>query len=161
MRRGRVGLCVATQIGRYSPYFHRLPGWNSPEQAWAQTAGPARLVSRHGRAGRTGIDPRPDDLDRHLDLWLRVAPRRRQVDVVEVAEVPGQLPIGCILSLEGADSIVTLGANCRRLIDDVRLLSSSVGAFPPQVEVPVEVGAVADPRRQLPPGTSMAPCRAG
>src|SRR6185369_12495150 len=39
MRRGRVGLCVATQIGRHSPYFHRLPGWNSPEQAWAQTQG--------------------------------------------------------------------------------------------------------------------------
>ena len=39
MRRGRIGLCVATQIGRYSPYFHRLPGWNSPEQAWAQTQG--------------------------------------------------------------------------------------------------------------------------
>ncbi len=39
MRKGRIGLCVATQIGRYSPYFHRLPGWNSPEQAWAQTQG--------------------------------------------------------------------------------------------------------------------------
>src|SRR5690606_2193707 len=39
MRRGRVGLCVATQIGRHSTYFHKLPGWNSPEQAWASTQG--------------------------------------------------------------------------------------------------------------------------
>jgi len=34
MRRGSIGLCVATQIGRNSAYFHRLPGWASPEQAW-------------------------------------------------------------------------------------------------------------------------------
>lgn len=26
MRRGRVGLCVATLIGRHSSYFHNLPG---------------------------------------------------------------------------------------------------------------------------------------
>src|SRR6266404_163923 len=40
MRRGGVGLCVATQIARiehkaYSPVF----GWRSQEQAWAQTQG--------------------------------------------------------------------------------------------------------------------------
>ena len=26
MRKGRIGLCVGTQIGRYSPYFHKLAG---------------------------------------------------------------------------------------------------------------------------------------
>ena len=40
MRRGGIGLCVATQIARiqhnaYSPVF----GWRSQEQAWAQTQG--------------------------------------------------------------------------------------------------------------------------
>ncbi len=35
----RVGIIVATQIARYSPRFHNLPGWRSPEQAWAQTQG--------------------------------------------------------------------------------------------------------------------------
>ena len=30
MRRGGVGICVATQIARNSGYFHKLPGWSSP-----------------------------------------------------------------------------------------------------------------------------------
>src|SRR5687768_6913523 len=37
MRRGRVGLCVATQIARYVARDNSLPGWYSPEQAWAMT----------------------------------------------------------------------------------------------------------------------------
>ena len=37
MRRGRMGLCVATQIARTVDRFSRMPGWASPEQAWAQT----------------------------------------------------------------------------------------------------------------------------
>ena len=39
LRRGRFGIIVATQIARYSPRFHNLPGWRSPEQAWAHTQG--------------------------------------------------------------------------------------------------------------------------
>ena len=39
MRRGRVGLCVATQIARYVAPDNPLPGWHSPEQAWAMTQG--------------------------------------------------------------------------------------------------------------------------
>ena len=35
LRRGRIGIIVATQIARYSHKFHKLPGWRSPEQAWA------------------------------------------------------------------------------------------------------------------------------
>src|SRR5688572_17047508 len=37
MRRGRIGLCVATQIGRYVKPGNPLPGWHSPEQAWSMT----------------------------------------------------------------------------------------------------------------------------
>ena len=37
MRSGNIGLCVATQIARYVRPGSRLPGWHSPEQAWAQT----------------------------------------------------------------------------------------------------------------------------
>ena len=33
LRRAEVGSCVATQIARWSPYFHRLPDWASPHQA--------------------------------------------------------------------------------------------------------------------------------
>src|SRR4029453_5271507 len=39
MRRGGVGLCVATQIARYVAPDNPLSGWNSQEQAWAQTQG--------------------------------------------------------------------------------------------------------------------------
>ena len=39
MRRGNIGLCVATQIARYVKKDSSLPGWNSPQQAWAQTQG--------------------------------------------------------------------------------------------------------------------------
>src|SRR5262249_5248064 len=39
MRRGVIGLCVATQIARYVKPGNPLPGWYSPEQAWAQTQG--------------------------------------------------------------------------------------------------------------------------
>src|SRR5215216_6292138 len=39
MRRGGIGLCVATQIARYVKRGNPLPGWHSPEQAWAQTQG--------------------------------------------------------------------------------------------------------------------------
>src|SRR4029079_5825141 len=39
MRRGKIGLCVATQIARYVKPQNPLPGWHSPEQAWAQTQG--------------------------------------------------------------------------------------------------------------------------
>ena len=39
MRRGGVGLCVATLIARYVAPDNPLPGWHSQEQAWATTQG--------------------------------------------------------------------------------------------------------------------------
>jgi hypothetical protein len=39
MRRAGINLCVATQIARYVKPGNPLPGWHSPEQAWAQTQG--------------------------------------------------------------------------------------------------------------------------
>src|SRR6267378_3320210 len=37
LRKGNTGLVVATQIARYVAPGNPLPGWHSPEQAWAQT----------------------------------------------------------------------------------------------------------------------------
>src|SRR6476659_5588660 len=34
LRKGKVGLVVATQIARYVAPGNPLPGWHSPEQAW-------------------------------------------------------------------------------------------------------------------------------
>ena len=39
MREGKIGICVATQIARYVKPGNTIPGWKSPEQAWAQTQG--------------------------------------------------------------------------------------------------------------------------
>jgi len=99
MRRGGVGLCVATQIARYVAPGSPLPGWHSPEQAWAMTEAQlawyrameerGELVQIRDRAG----------LDRHLELW-------RELATVDESS-PADRPIGYILSLEGADSILT------------------------------------------------------
>ncbi|MDQ2862766.1 MAG: peptidase M19, partial [Bacteroidota bacterium] len=37
LRKGNIGLVVATQIARYVSPSNQLPGWHSPQQAWAQT----------------------------------------------------------------------------------------------------------------------------
>jgi membrane dipeptidase len=109
MRRGRVGLCVATQIARNSPYFHRLPGWNSPEQAWAQTQGQLAWYRAMEEAGELVQIRNLGELNKHLDLWLNAPPCDDGTPyVVESRKKPTHLPIGYILSLEGADSIVTL-----------------------------------------------------
>ena len=95
MRRGNVGLCVATQIARYVARDNPLPGWHSQEQAWAMTqAQLAWYRTMEERGELVQIRDRAA-LDRHLDGWLR-------------AESTEGRPIGYILSLEGADSIVTL-----------------------------------------------------
>jgi len=109
MRRGGVGLCVATQIGRYSPYFHRLPGWNSPEQAWAQTQGQLAWYHEMIDAGELVQIRTRAELDKHLELWRNSPPCDDGTPyVVESRRQIEKRPIGFILSLEGADSIVTL-----------------------------------------------------
>ena len=47
MRRGRIGICVATQIARFVKPSNNLQGWYSPEQAWAQTQGQLSLSLIH------------------------------------------------------------------------------------------------------------------
>ena len=68
LRRGGVGVVVATQIARYVKRSNRLPGWHSPEQAWAMTQaqlawyremerrGEMRAIATRGRARRAPGD---------------------------------------------------------------------------------------------------------
>jgi membrane dipeptidase len=93
MRRGRVGLCVATQIARYSSREHPFPGWHSPEQAWAMTQAQLAWYRAMEERGELVQVRDTEGLDRHL----------------ERANSGGDGPIGYVLSLEGADSLVTLG----------------------------------------------------
>jgi membrane dipeptidase len=101
MRRGRVGLCVATQIARSVDYFSRMPGWMSPEQARAHTQGQLAWYREMEACGElVQIRDRPG-LDRQLARWLEAT------DAMPTTAAGGGLPIGYVLSLEGADSIVT------------------------------------------------------
>ena len=94
MRRGQVGICVATQIARYVKPANPLPGWYSPEQAWAQTQGQLAWYRAMEREGQMVQIKDRAGLDRLVEIW-RGRPDEHS-------------PIGYILSLEGADSIYRL-----------------------------------------------------
>jgi membrane dipeptidase len=129
MRRGSIGLCVATQIARiehnaYSPVF----GWRSPEQAWAQTQGQLAWYRAMEEAGQMTQIKDVEGLEKHLKLWVETPPESsssssssssfpelisfegedEDEEEKEDDRKPTSLPIGYILNLEGADSIVTL-----------------------------------------------------
>ncbi len=123
MRRGRVGLCVATQIARHAPYFHKLPGWNSPEQAWAQTQGQLAWYRAMEEAGEMVQIHSRAELEKHLDQWLKSPPCDDGTPyVVESRKQQARPPIGYVLSLEGADSLVTLKHLERSYADGLRAL---------------------------------------
>jgi membrane dipeptidase len=96
MRRGRIGLCVATQIARYSGRFSRLPGWQSPEQAWAQTQGQLAWYRAMEECGELVQLRSWPEVEAHAAKWKKAT-----------AEEAARLPIGYLLSLEGADSILS------------------------------------------------------
>jgi membrane dipeptidase len=106
MRRGGIGLCVATQIARYVAADNPLPGWNSPEQAWAQTQGQLAWYRAMEERGEMAPIATRDALDRHLALWADGG--------------SATAPIGYVLSLEGADSMVTLRHLERAYADGLR-----------------------------------------
>ena len=93
MRKGDIGLCMATQIARYVKKENPLPGWNSPHQAWAQTQGQLAWYRAMEEIGELVQIRSNEELKTHLNLWETKEKKK---------------PIGYILSLEGADSIVTL-----------------------------------------------------
>ncbi|RAJ04313.1 membrane dipeptidase [Chitinophaga skermanii] len=95
MREGRVGLCVATQIARFVAPNNPLPGWHSQEQAWAQTQGQLAYYKAMEAKGEMVQITTAAQLKAHVELW-------------EAAQDTSTLPIGYILSLEGADSFYDL-----------------------------------------------------
>lgn len=94
MRRGNIGLCMATQIARYVKEDNPLPGWHSPEQAWAQTQGQLAWYRAMEAQGELVQITTKAQLERHLKLWSGTTESKK--------------PIGYILTLEGADSIVNI-----------------------------------------------------
>ncbi len=95
LRKGNIGLVVATQIARYVAPDNKLPGWHSPEQAWAQTQGQLAWYRAMEAAGEMIQIKDREGLETHLRLWMDDSENSSK-------------PIGYILSLEGADSLVDI-----------------------------------------------------
>ena len=95
MRRSNIGLSVGTQIARYTKRNNPLPGWHSPAQAWAQTQGQLAWYREMEQQGELAQISNLEQLEAHLAKW-ESGPTE-------------SLPVGYVLSLEGADSMVTLG----------------------------------------------------
>lgn len=96
LRRGRIGLVVATQLARYTPPGSSFAGWNSPQQAWAMTQAQLAWYREMGTLGEMVQITNLSQLDSHLALWENPA----------ISD--DDKPIGYILSLEGADSLVDI-----------------------------------------------------
>lgn len=93
LRKGNIGLVVATQIARFVAPDNPLPGWHSPEQAWAQTQGQLAWYKAMEDGGEMIQVNDLASLEKHLALWKSGSPNEKK-------------RIGYILSLEGADSVV-------------------------------------------------------
>lgn len=95
LRKGNTGLIVATQIARYAAPGNPLPGWRSPEQAWAQTQAQLAWYNAMEESGEMVQINNLSSLENHLKHWDDESDNNKK-------------PVGYILSLEGADSIVTI-----------------------------------------------------
>jgi len=96
LREGKIGLVVATQIARFVRRGSPLPGWHSPEQAWAQTQGQLAWYGAMVEAGEMCQITDKEELEKQVRRWSD----NSSADVDK--------PIGFILSLEGADSLVNI-----------------------------------------------------
>jgi membrane dipeptidase len=95
LRKGNIGLVVATQIARYVAPGNPLAGWHSPEQAWAQTQGQLAWYKAMEDAGEMVMIKDKKSLEAHIDLWMNNHSSAKK-------------PIGYVLSIEGADSFITI-----------------------------------------------------
>jgi membrane dipeptidase len=94
IRRAGIGLAVVTQIAKvkHADNFSPLNTWQSPAQAWAMTQAQFAWYREMEEIGEIKLISNKPDLERHIAHLKSGQPS----------------PIGCILSLEGADSLVTL-----------------------------------------------------
>lgn len=95
LREGDFGIVVATQIARTIMPDRPHNGWQSPEQAWAQTQAQLAWYREMEAQGELVQVVDKAGLEAQLIHWNDVGNKSRK-------------PIGYILSLEGADSLVRL-----------------------------------------------------
>jgi membrane dipeptidase len=96
LRDGKIGLVVATQIARYVRQGSPLPGWHSPEQAWAQTQAQLAWYKTMTEEGEMIQVSSLSSLESQIKLWQ------------DNTKADKDKPVGFILSLEGADSLVNI-----------------------------------------------------
>lgn len=94
MREAGMGIVVATQIAGCMKPGMVASGWNSPQQAWAMTQAQLAWYKEMEDVGEMRMLSDLAAFEDQLALWSQ-------------DEVPANAPIGYILSLEGADSIIT------------------------------------------------------
>jgi membrane dipeptidase len=95
LRQNNIGLVVATQIARFVSADNPLPGWHSPHQAWAQTQAQLAWYKAMEEEGEMVMIKTSEDFNKHITYW-------------QANEQPEHKPVGYILSLEGADSLVNV-----------------------------------------------------
>ena len=95
LRKANIGVVVATQLSRVATLGSSLAGWNSPQQAWAMTQAQRLWYKEMEKLGQMRIIENLSDLEDHLEKWNNAVQKENQ-------------PIGYILSLEGADSLINI-----------------------------------------------------
>ena len=110
LRKGKIGLVVATQIARFVNKNSSLPGWHSPEQAWAQTQGQLAWYKAMEDVGEMKQIKNSIELENQIALW--------NDETIDDATKP----VGFILSLEGADSFINLSYLHKAFINGLRAI---------------------------------------
>lgn len=95
LRKGNIGLVVATQISRVSPPGSKFAGWNSPQQAWAMTQAQLAWYREMEKMDELRMIRSKTDLEEHMQYWNAGGSSEEKA-------------IGYILSLEGTDSLVNI-----------------------------------------------------
>tara|TARA_B100001175_G_C19508800_1_gene642428 strand:- start:49 stop:1191 length:1143 start_codon:yes stop_codon:yes gene_type:complete len=100
LRKGNIGLVITTLISRYSSTGEKieimdLPGWHSPEQAFANAMAQLEWYRQMELIGEMKAITTRKELKAHISKW-------------NGEEYMDKKPIGYILALEGADSVVNL-----------------------------------------------------
>ena len=101
LRRSGIGVCVATQLARvelnaWSP----INGWRTPAQAWAMTQAQRAWYTAMEEAGEMVLLGTAKALAAHVAMWEAALGRGDDSHL--------KLPVGFVLSLEGADSLLSL-----------------------------------------------------
>ena len=112
MRRGGVTLCVATQIARFVAPGSTLNGWHSQEQAWAMTQAQLAWYRAMEEIGELLQIRDVAGLDAHIAA----------TEATREPRTANRVSVGYVLSLEGADSIVSMRHLERAYADGLRAI---------------------------------------